>query len=63
MRSPLEREVEGSNLWLVKPDASRVANGSRLRCNISLQAAVLLGRNDVEIGLANLLHASAKYSD
>ena len=33
------------------------------RCDISLKGAVLPGRNDVEMGPANSLHASAYYSE
>ena len=56
MRSSLEREVRGSNLGPVKSDT--VLPTARHRYNVSSKA-VLPGRNDVEMGPANLLHASA----
>ena len=57
MRSFLEREVWGSNLGPVKLDT--VLPTARHRCDISSKGAVLPGRNDAEMGPANLLHTSA----
>ena len=56
-RSSLEREIKGSNLGPVK--TVTLAPAARLQCNISSKGAVLLGRNDAEMGPANLLHALA----
>ena len=56
----LERKVRGSNLGPVK---DTVLPPARHRCDISQKGAVFPGRNDVEMGPANLLHASAYYSD
>ena len=56
-RSSPERKVKGSNLGPVKSDTALPT--ARHRCNISLKRAVLPGRNDAEMGPANLLHASA----
>ena len=36
---------------------------ARHRCAISSKGAVLPGRNDAEMNLANSLHASAEYSE
>ena len=55
-RSPLEREVWGSNLGPVK--LNKVLPTTRHRCNISSKGAVLPGRNDAEMGPKNSLHAS-----
>ena len=60
-RSSLEREVRGSNLGPVKSDT--VLPTARHRCDISSKGAVLLGRNDAEMGPAKSLHASAYYSE
>ena len=57
MRFSLEREIRGSNLGPVKSDT--VLPTARHRCDISSKEVVLPGRNDVEMGPANLLHASA----
>ena len=59
--SSLERDVRGSNLWLVKSETVLPTAG--YRCNISLEKAVLPERNDAEMGLANSLHALAYYSE
>ena len=48
-RSPLEREVWGSNLGPVK--SNTVLATARLRCNISSKGAVLAGRNNAEMAL------------
>ena len=48
-------------LWPVKSET--VLSTVRHRCNISSKEAVLPGRNDAEIGPANLLHASEYYSE
>ena len=55
-RSTLEREVRGSNLAPVKSDSvlPKVCH----RRDISSKEAVLLRRNDAEIGSQNSLHAS-----
>ena len=55
--SSLEREVRGSNLGPVKSDA--VLPTARYHCEISSKGAVLPRCNDVEMGPANSLHASA----
>ena len=56
-RLSLERKVRVSKFRPVKLDT--VLPTARHNCNISSKEAVLLGRNDVEMGLANSLHASA----
>ena len=56
-RSSLKREVCGSNLGTVKSDT--VLLTARHRCDISSKGAMLPGRDDAEMGPANLLHASA----
>ena len=60
-RSSLEREVWGSNLGPVK--SNTVLPTARHRSDISSKGAVLLGRNDAEMGPANSLHAWAYYSE
>ena len=57
--SSLEREVRGSNLGPVKLDT--MVPTARHRCDISSKEAVLPGRNNAEMGPANLLQASAYY--
>ena len=61
-RSCLKRDVRGSNLGPVKSDTVLLPT-ARHRCDISSKEAVLPGRNDAEMGLANSLHASAYYSE
>ena len=53
----LEREIRGSNLGPVESDTVLTTAGHR--CNTSSNGAVLPGRNEVEMGSANSLHASA----
>ena len=60
MRSSLEQEVWGSNLRLVK--LGTVSPMVHHRFDISSKEAVLLGRNDAEMGPTNSLHASMYYS-
>ena len=60
-RSSLKRKIWGSNLVPVKSDT--VLPTARHRCNISSKEAVLPRRNDVEVGQANSLHASAYCSE
>ena len=60
-RSPQDRQVCGSNLGLVKSDT--LLPTARHRCDISSKEAVLLGRNDAEMGPTNSLHASEYYSE
>ena len=57
--SSLEREVRGSNLGQVKLDA--VLPTAFHQCDISSKGAMLPGRDDAELGLANSFHASAYY--
>ena len=57
----LEREVLGSNLGLVKSDTALPT--ARHHCDILSKEAVLLGCNDAKMGPANLLQASAFYSE
>ena len=57
IRSSLEREVLLSNLEPVESDT--VLPTARHRCDISSKEAVLLVRNDAEMGPAYTLHASA----
>ena len=57
--SSLEREVRGSNLGQVKLDA--VLPTAFHQCDISSKEAMLPGRDDAELGLANSFHASAYY--
>ena len=54
-RSSLEWEVRDSNLGPVKSDT--VLPTARHRFEISSKGAVFPGRNDVEMGPANSLHA------
>ena len=56
-RSSLEQEVWGSNLEPVKLDT--VLPAARQRSDISSKRAESPGRNDVEMGPANSLHALA----
>ena len=56
----LEREVQGSNLGLVKSDT--VLPTACHRCHVS-KKAVLPGSNDAEMGPANSLHVSAYHSE
>ena len=60
MRLSLERQVWGSDLGLVK--LGTVPPMVRHRFDISLKEAVLLGRNDAEMGPTNSLHTSMYYS-
>ena len=55
-----EREVCGSNPVQVKADTELPT--VRHRCDISSKGAVWSRRNDEEIGPANSLHASGKYT-
>ena len=50
----VEREVRGSNLGRVKSET--VLAMARRRCNVSSKETVLPRHNDVEMGLANMLH-------
>ena len=56
-RLSLEREIWGSNLGSAKSDT--MLPTARHRSNISSKEAGLPGRNDMEMSLANSLHASA----
>ena len=60
-RPSTQREVWDSNLGQIKSDT--VLTTARHRCDISSKGAVLLGRNDAEMGPANSLHVSARYSE
>ena len=55
-RSSLEREVRGTTVGPVKSDAVLPTACHRSKI---FSKVVLPGRNDAEIGPANLLHASA----
>ena len=57
----LEREFQGSNLGPVKSDT--VLPTAHHCCDISLKGAVLPGRNGMEMGPANSLHALVSYSE
>ena len=57
----LKREVWGSNFGPVKLDA--VLPTACHCCDISSKEAVLPGRNDAEMGTANSLHVSERYSE
>ena len=61
MCSSLKREVWGSNLGPIKSDT--VLPTTHRHCDISLKGAVLPGCNDMEMGTANSLHASAYYNE
>ena len=61
MHSSLEQKVWGSNLGPASSDT--VLPTARHLCDISSKEAVLPGRNDTEMGLANLLHALAYYCE
>ena len=54
-RSSLERKVWGANLRQVKSDT--VFPTACHHCDICSKGAVLPGRNDVDMGPANSLHA------
>ena len=57
----LQREVFGSNLGPVKSDTPLPM--ARHHCNILSKGALLPGCNDTDMAPANLLHASAFYSE
>ena len=57
----LASNIVSSTPPLVK--SNTVLSTARHRCNISSKGAVLLGRNDAEMGLANSLHASVYCSE
>ena len=60
-RLSLEREVRRLNLWPVESDI--LLPTARHRCDIPSKGALLLGRNDSEMGSDNWLRALAYYSE
>ena len=64
MEPQLVRLWSGGLSFKFRPIKSTIVSPTtRHRCNICSKGAVLPGRNDVELGTANLLHASAEYSE
>ena len=57
----LEQDILGSHFGPVKSDTALPT--ARHHCDILSKRAVLLGRNDAEMGPANLLQASAFHSE